>query len=197
MRHIHAMTSTALPQLADIQVKCMVKKCLQAVRDGSFAKATFSQIHKANLIALVFHMAVRGDGVDGSKINNGQSGGTYDDAEEDDLSKEANLVAAAEAAEAAAVSVRRQAIDDMSDSEVRDALFATQTQPQTQPGSTPAAMAQATPAPPAGATSRAGRASQPPKPVCPTLTKGKFCGGCKGFRHPRICYNPLHAVPRS
>jgi hypothetical protein len=60
------MTSTALPQLADIQVKCMVKKCLQAGRDGSFAKATFSQIHKADLIALVFHMAVRGDRVDGS-----------------------------------------------------------------------------------------------------------------------------------
>jgi hypothetical protein len=106
------MTSTALPQLADIQVKCMVKKCLQDGRDGSFTKATFSQIHKADLIALVFHMDVRGDRVDGSGINNGQGGGAYDYAEEDNLNKEANLVAAAEAAEAAAVLVRRQAIDD-------------------------------------------------------------------------------------
>jgi hypothetical protein len=132
-------------------------------------------------------MAVGGDGVDGSRTNSGQGGGAYDDAEEDDLSEEANLVAAAEAAEAAAVLVRQQAIDNMSDSEVCDAFFATQS------GSTPAATAPATPA---GATSTAGRASQPPKPVCPTLKKGKFCGGCKGFRHPQICYDPLHAVPR-
>jgi hypothetical protein len=103
----------------------------------------------------------------------------------------------------------RKSINDMTADEARDALFASQLQSHTA-AATPTVPTVAAP----GRQAMASAASQPLashplalqaratplsslKPVCLALKKGKFCGGCKGFRHPRICLDPLHGVARS
>jgi hypothetical protein len=142
-----------------------------------------------------------------AKLSGGQASSDGIDAD----NTAAALLTAAEA-EALLAAGLRKSIDDMTEEEAREALFLTQSQSQTQTQSPPCAQPpsattgtapRATAAPGAGSLTAAAGGSaarvstQSLRQVCPVLKTGKFCGGCKGYRHPRCCNDPTHAVPRA